>query len=66
MKIKRIFRHKGREYNDPAPNKSPKEAVAILARTDAKLTNAQVEGPIREGQVDVYKIDSASGYGRKG
>lgn len=66
MKIKRVFREKGREYTDPAPNKTPEEALATLARTNAKFTNAKLEGPIHEGEVDVYKIESASGYGRKG
>jgi len=66
MKIKRVFRRKGRDMEDPAPGKTPEQAMKILSMTDAKLTNATITGPYHEGDKDVYKIDEASGYGRKG
>lgn len=64
--IKRVFRDKGRDLEDPAPSKTPQQALQILATTNAKLTNATIEGPYHEGDKDVYKVNVAGSYGRKG
>lgn len=65
-RIRRVFRDNGRDLEDPAPEETPEQAVKILAMTNGKLTNAKIEGPFHEGDKDVYKLDVASGYGRKG
>ncbi|MCR6656601.1 MAG: PRTRC system protein C [Opitutus sp.] len=58
---KRIFRHNGRDYNDPAPSQTPERAVEILSATVPSLTNATIDPPKPEAGRLVFNVKTAVG-----
>lgn len=60
-KPKRIFRHNGIDYPDPAPDLSPERAVEMLSTAVPALTNAIHEPPKPESGAMVYDLKTAVG-----
>lgn len=57
----RVFRHKGEEIKDPAPNLPPERAVELLAHTYPELNNGVVEPPETRDGKQIYPIKTSVG-----
>ncbi|USS42778.1 PRTRC system protein C [Burkholderia glumae] len=59
--LQREFSYNGAKLADPAPNMTPNQIREFYSQTYPELTNAEVEGPVINGNRSVYTFRRAVG-----
>lgn len=56
LQLKRVFKHNGKEIEDPNPSMTPTEIAKLLSSKFAELTNATITGPKYEKDKEIYEF----------
>ncbi len=59
--LKRVFKFKGTEIEDPIPGATPERCLEILRTQYPQFANSAVDGPSFEGGKEIYNIKVAAG-----
>jgi len=59
--LKRVFRFKGTEIDDPIPGATPARCLEVLRVQYPQFANSTADGPTFEGGKEVYQVKVAAG-----